>query len=376
MDLLQFFEIFSNSIIDQELFFIMNNKAAWLSEKKAHPFKVDDAPIPELRDREVLIRVRAVAINPCDYGIQQLGIIWTQYPLIIGSDIAGDVVSIGSAVTKFSKGDRVIAVVETGGFQLFSAADMALVARLPDQTSYTDGCVLPLGITTAASSLFEKENLALQHPQLIKNPKSTGKLVIVWGGSSCVGSCGIQMAKAAGYEVAATCSNPNMDHCKGLGADYVFDYKRENIVDEIVTALKGKDNAGIFSAIMAPEVLTKCAQIADRMGGNKLVGTVVPPQMDMGVQLPEGVKLGVCPAIANVHPNSLLIAQLGWELLGPTSQLEPAVWSDWLTVALGNGTLKPKPDAFVVGKGLEKIQEAVDLMGKGVSARKLVVELE
>lgn len=58
-----------------------------------------------------------------------------------------------------------------------------------------------------------------------------------------------------------------------------------------------------------------------------------------------------------------------------TNEVGPAVWADWLPKALANGTLKCKPDPLVVGKGLEKIQEACDRGMKGVSAAKLVVEL-
>jgi len=79
--------------------------------------------------------------------------------------------------------------------------------KLPEAVSFTDGCVLPLALCTAASSLFQKGNLGLPLPGLdLKATKSEAKVLLVWGGSSSVGSCAIQMARAAGLVVATTCS--------------------------------------------------------------------------------------------------------------------------------------------------------------------------
>lgn len=72
-------------------------------------------------------------------------------------------------------------------------------------------------------SIFHPINLALNPPQL--EPKKNGKVVLAWGASSSVGACGVQMIKAAGYEVAATASAANEAFCKDIGADYFFDYK-------------------------------------------------------------------------------------------------------------------------------------------------------
>lgn len=84
------------------------NQAAWIEEAKAHPFAIKDAPFPEPLPDEVVIKTRAVAINPIDMKLQTFAVMPIQYPNILGYDLAGEIVSIGSGVTGFKKGDRVL----------------------------------------------------------------------------------------------------------------------------------------------------------------------------------------------------------------------------------------------------------------------------
>lgn len=180
-----------------------------------------------------------------------------------------------------------------GAFQLYVVSREPLIAKIPDKVSYAEACVLPLCLSTAAVSIFQKDTLALPHPQI--HPKPTGKVIAVWGAGSSCGSCGVQLVKAAGYEVAATASEHNLEYLRSLGADYVFDYKSETVVDDIVSALKAKEFGGAFDAVVDPESLRKCGQIASRLGGNKFVATVIPPNHPMlriPNDVPEDVKFG------------------------------------------------------------------------------------
>jgi NADPH:quinone reductase-like Zn-dependent oxidoreductase len=128
-------------------------------------------------------------------------------------------------------------------FQLYCATNAKGVAKLPSNVSYAQGSVLPLAISTAASALFQKDAHVLPHPQ--PNAKPTGKIVLVWGGGSSVGSCAIQLVKSVGFEVATTASSRNHDYCTSLGAKYVFDHTKASVVDDIVMALKGKNFGGV-----------------------------------------------------------------------------------------------------------------------------------
>lgn len=201
-------------------------------------------------------------------------------------------------MTKFKIGDRVAAITDgimTGrnmncGFQLYVAMSERGVTKLPDSISYAQGSVLPLGISTAMDALFQKHTLALDLPRIDSKPNSKG-VVLVWGASSSVGCCAVQMIKAAGYDVAAVASSRNHDFCKDLGASYVFDYTKDTVVDEIVEALKGKEVAGAFAAMaQAPETVIKSAQIVSRLGGRKFLATTYFTGMPLPEGLPEDVK--------------------------------------------------------------------------------------
>lgn len=86
----------------------MSNQAAWIKEKLAKPFVVDKAELYKPGPNEVLIKNAAVSINPIDWVMQDVGILVGKYPIIFGCDVAGEVVQVGSSVTKFKKGQRVM----------------------------------------------------------------------------------------------------------------------------------------------------------------------------------------------------------------------------------------------------------------------------
>ena len=333
------------------------NRAAWLPVKMAKPFKIDEAPMPSPEPDQVVIRVRAVAMNPADAVLQNAGAIYENYPIIPGCDVSGEIVELGADVKGWAKGDRVIAPLVYGAFQLYCAVDSSFMAKIPDSVAFKNGVVLPLPFATATVSLYEEDMLNLDRPQAPYAPPN-GKVLIVWGGSSAVGSGGIQLARASGYEVATLCSPRNSDYCKKLGAKYVFDYNNENVVDDIVKELKGQDSAGVLCAIIGEGVVRKSALIAKGLGGDQVVAVMYPPGMPVPDEIPDGVGIKQC-----------------WKSFFDKSPAAKQVFSEWLPAALEQGNMKCQPDPDVVGQGLESIQEAVDRMSQGVSAKKLVVEL-
>lgn len=274
------------------------NAAAYLDAPRANPLTVRAASAPSSPSpTQITIKAHAIATNPIDTGIQQTGMIVpaTAYPFILGNDIAGEVVAVGSEVTKAKVGDRVLGCAENGCFQLFNNVEQSLVALLPNNVTYTQGSVLPLALCTAAVMLFQQDTLGLDLPKV--HPTLNGKVVVAWGGASALGSNGMQMLKAAGYEVAAVAGPRNQDHCKDLGADYVFDYTSSDATDSIVQQLQSKPLAGVFCPIMSPETIGKCAQIAAQLGDspkNKFVATSLVKEMPYQGELPQGVTIGYC----------------------------------------------------------------------------------
>ncbi|KAL2052916.1 hypothetical protein ABVK25_006857 [Lepraria finkii] len=92
--------------------------------------------------------------------------------------------------------------------------------------------------------------------------KQTGKAIVVWSGASAVGSNGIQLVVAAGYEVITTASPKNFEYVKKLGASMVLDYSSNTIVDDLVLALKNKQFAGLFHAAGPSE---PCFEVVDKV---------------------------------------------------------------------------------------------------------------
>jgi NADPH:quinone reductase-like Zn-dependent oxidoreductase len=205
-----------------------SNEAVWLPAKHA-ALEIKAAAYPTAGDHEIVVKNSAVAINPLDWLTIAVGDIllpWTRYPFILGSDLAGEVVEVGRGVTRFKVGDRVLghAVASDksrnrpsdGAFQQFTLVLEHMASPIPDSLPYEDAAVVPLGLTTAACALFQKDQLALEHPSL--DPTPTGKTVLIWGGSTSVGCNAIQLAVAAGYDVVTTASPKNFDFLRKLGA--------------------------------------------------------------------------------------------------------------------------------------------------------------
>ncbi|KAL1596640.1 hypothetical protein SLS60_009288 [Paraconiothyrium brasiliense] len=241
-----------------------------------------------------------------------------------------------------------------GAFQKYVIVSQNAVAELPDEIGLERGVVLPLGISTAAAGLYQKSYLALPFPSP-DAALSYDRIVLIWGGSSSVGSCAIQLAVASGAEVFATASSRNFDYVKKLGASTVFDYHDANVGDQIVDALEGKTLAGVYHAVGADGAVQTCARIADRSKGKAIVVTVrgVP---DNGI--PSSVRVKAI--------SSSTIFQDG-------NPVGPDVWRRYLPKALAKGALIPKPDPLIIGNGLRSVQHGLDKQQAGVSARKVVV---
>jgi NADPH:quinone reductase-like Zn-dependent oxidoreductase len=226
------------------------NHAVW-QEASGVPGVVRESPLPtndELGDHKVLAKVHAWAINPCDYMLQDRDM-GPAYPLILGCDVAGTVEAVvpGSiAASRFRVGDRVFGFTANNGFQDYVALDARLTSKIPDHMAYREPVVLGLCSATSAMFLFGEDYLHLDFPEL-GAPKKR-KSVLIWGGSSAVGSNAIQLATAAGYDVITTCSKNNFDYVKGLGAVQVFDYKDPDVTEKIAAELDKCECAGVFMA--------------------------------------------------------------------------------------------------------------------------------
>jgi len=176
----------------------------------------------------------------------------------------------------------------TGAFQQYVVVQRNAIAQLPSSIRTSVGVVLPLGISTASAGLFQKDYLNLPLPSPEQPPKPLNRVLLVWGGSSSVGSCAIQLAKAAGAIIITTASPKNFEYVKTLGAEEVFDYRAEDVEDQIVNWLQSKTVLGAFHARGGNGAVQTCARIVDRSQGKAIVVSVrgIPsPPGDGGVMM-------------------------------------------------------------------------------------------
>lgn len=332
------------------------NVAAWALKPKTRPLVVSNAPYTPPSKGEVTIQVIDVAVNPIDWILQDQDLFGLTYPTVFGSDVAGDIVEVGEGVDEFHAGQRVIAHCigsgqTHGAFQKYTVVSSSAVSELPYSIPTSVGAVLPLGISTAAAGLYQKGYLALPYPS--EKPEALGRTVLIWGGSSSVGSCAIQLAVASGVDVITTASPRNFDYCKKLGAEQCFNYHDEDVEDQIVKALKDKTVAGAYHAVGADGAVQACARIVDRTKGKAIVVTVrgVP---DEGIPSSVRAKAISSSGIFN-------------------NDVGPYIWRKFLPKALQTGTIVPKPDPLCVGEELRSVQLGLDKQKAGVSAAKVVV---
>ncbi|KAJ9605297.1 hypothetical protein H2200_009954 [Cladophialophora chaetospira] len=382
----------------------ITNHAAYLTKAKAHPLEVLEAPLTALEPNAIRVRVHGLAINPIDHILQaqgtSLAFPWLKYPLVLGIDVAGTVVEIGTSVKNFNVGDRVLGECmgtdkvhvdsqsAEAGFQEYSVLREHMSSMIPDTLSFEQACVLPLGLGTAACGLFQKDHLGMELPKPGEVvPKD--RTVLIWGGSTSVGTCAIQLAVASGYNVITTCSPKNFEYCRALGAKHCFDYKSTTVVQDVVGALRGKVCIGALavganSPLVCMNILSKHDFKSTKNEGThparKFVSVVSGPDL-----VPPTERLATLRTISRFVAFGVSLLYKSWRhsiqwkfVLGTEparNEVGPAIYNDFLPAALKSGQFRALPEAMVVGHGLEKVQEAMDVLKAGVSAKKVVVTL-
>lgn len=273
------------------------NIAAWIERPRDSSLIVKKAPYPSPGAEELVIATKAVAINPLDFKIQDrdhpIAGKPIQYPTILGADLAGTVVAVGRDVTMRKVGERVIANApgvsignaSMSAFQHFVVVQESSAIPIPDIVSFESAAVLPLACYTAMAGLFVTDQLGLSTAGLgdvSVVPPPSDCVLLVWGGSSSVGCCAIQMAHAAGYEVYAVASDRNRTLCLSIGATKVFDRASDNLEPLIVEALRSKIVVGALDCIVDGEsTVSACARVLAQANGRKKVMTVLsPPQIE------------------------------------------------------------------------------------------------
>lgn len=343
------------------------HNAAIVPEKAAGHLQIISRPTPTPRGTDLLIKVKAIATNPVDYYQRDFGMPpVASYPAVLGSDIAGVVVSGGSDVPSDAPqpGSRVLAFATSyyhngasdyGSFQEYVLVPSDRVTPIPDNISFEEGSILPMSVATAWAGWT---TVGITHDT--KYTPADKQAVLIWGGASSVGTAAIQSAKFLGFSIYATASASNHDYLKKLGVDRLFDYKATDVVAQIVKAVR-EDGVALHTAYAAaPGTINYLLDVLKNTKGDATAKIAYAPPLPPDAPTVEGIETKF--------------------VMPPTDPTESSkhfyrTFRVWLSDKLASGEYIPTPHIQVVGEGLESLDKALNIQKAGVSATKLVVKL-
>ncbi|MET1056580.1 MAG: zinc-binding alcohol dehydrogenase family protein [Pedobacter sp.] len=188
-----------------------------------------ETAVPEASGRDILVKIKAISVNPVDYKIRQKSAkdVTLDEPKVIGWDAAGTVEAVGEEVTSLKVGDEVYYsgdLKRSGCNSEYQLVDERIVGKKPSSLSYEAAAAMPLTTITAWEMLFERFGI---------RDKDKGKSILIVGGAGGVGSIATQIAKqVGGLTVISTASrDETVEWCKLQGADYVVNHK--DLINEV-----------------------------------------------------------------------------------------------------------------------------------------------
>jgi NADPH:quinone reductase-like Zn-dependent oxidoreductase len=244
--------------------------------------QIADVEMPVPKDNEVLIKVRAAAVNPLDGGLMKgrpyIARIMTglRKPKItqLGVDVAGHVDAVGRNVTQFKPGDAVFGScirypqasgvkvwVCQGAFAEYVCAPESTMVMKPDSVTFEQSASAPVAALTALQGLRDKGHV------------QPGQKVLVNGAAGGVGTFAVQIAKSFGAEVTGVCSTRNVDMVRSIGADHVIDYTREDFTKrgqryDLIFDCVGNHSLSACRRVLNPKGF--CVMVGDRSGRGML----------------------------------------------------------------------------------------------------------
>jgi NADPH:quinone reductase-like Zn-dependent oxidoreductase len=214
----------------------------------------EDVARPGPGENEVLVKVEAASVNPLDWHymrgspyLMRLGTgIGSPKDSRMGRDFAGVVTAVGEQVTEFKPGDEVFGGASGAFAEYVLVSEDRAIAHIPVGVSFEQAASLPVAALTAIQALRDKGDL------------QPGQKVLINGASGGVGTFAVQIAKSMGAEVHGVCSTRNVELVRSLGADRVFDYKKEDVTEsgevyDLVIDMVGNHSLSKIRGVMSPD---------------------------------------------------------------------------------------------------------------------------
>src|SRR5215210_1855216 len=206
-----------------------------------------DAPRPAPRGWEVLIEVETAGVNYADTMRRRDRYLTRQsFPFTPGSEVAGTVVEAGEDVEDVSEGDRVVTLLDSGGYAGFAVAPAASLIPMPDGLGFDEAAAIPL------------QGLTAYHTIKTSGAMKEGESVLVHAAAGGVGYLAVQMAKllGAGLVIATASTQEKLDLAKELGADVLINYTEEDWPDQVREATGG-DGADVILEMVGGDFIQK-----------------------------------------------------------------------------------------------------------------------
>lgn len=315
-----------------------------------------DLPRPSPKPDEILVQVHAAGLNPIDNVIPKgtfKPILRFSLPAVLGSDLAGVVVEVGSRVTRFKPGDEVFASIfdlGEGALAEFARVPETAAALKPVTLSLVEAASIPMVGLTSWQALKERARLR------------PGQKVFIPAGAGGIGTFAIQLAKYLGAKVGTTTSSGNADLVRSLGADEVVDYNKQQFEDVL------RDYDAVLGTVRG-DAIEKSVRILKPE--SNIVSLIGPPDsafarargMNFFMVLVFGLlsrkiirhasRRGIAYSFLFVHPDGGQLAEIG-ELIE-------------------SGQIRPVIDKVFP---FEQAKEALAYLGKGRAKGKVVVQMK
>jgi NADPH:quinone reductase-like Zn-dependent oxidoreductase len=239
---------------------------AWRVHEFGPPdvMRFERVQVPSPGPGEVLVKVAAAGVGPWDGWIRAGKSALPQpLPLTPGSDLSGEIVAVGPAVSDLRAGDQVYGVTNaqfTGAYAEYALASAAMVSSKPDSLTYTEAAAVPVIAVTAWQALFDQAQL------------KAGQTVLIHGAAGNVGAFAVQLASRAGLRTIATTGIDDIPRVRGLGANTVIDYRTQRFEEDV------KDADAVID-LVGGETQERSFQVLRR--GGKLISAVSDPDQHL-----------------------------------------------------------------------------------------------
>lgn len=235
--------------------------------------QVSDVPVPEVRPADLLVRVHAAGVNRADlihrtggYGRPNFG-----DSLIIGLEISGEVLEVGSEVSGYQVGDRVMGVVGGGAYAEIARIDYRMAMPIPAALDYVHAAAIPEVFVTAHEAMIHLAKL------------KQGESVLIHAAAGGVGSAAVQLAYATGAKVFATTEGGKMSRVEHLGADFTIDYRTQDFAQVVANHTNGQGVDVIIDFVGEPYFIRNIKSLAK--GGRLVQVGILGGGGDVGLRL-------------------------------------------------------------------------------------------